>query len=260
MGRDSSRDELHVGGRRVLAGRWVVAGFAALAMCSCQPPSSPRDPAKEEPQEQTETAVAPAEVVAAAAPQRVEAVQAAERPMTWQYSAQRDEVQGAWAYSACLYSQNTVRLDWPYREQLVELCVRQHPRWGQDVTIRLTAGGQFLCDGYRGCTVSVRFDDGAPSSYSAAEPADLSTDILFIVDDAQFVAALTEASRVVVEAQFYQAGAQVLMFDVGDLEWPMSAERTASARFLENAVCIARELHRNPQGASDDRRRVCPGP
>ncbi len=196
-----------------------------------------------------------------AAPQRVEAVQAVEQPMTWQYSAQRDEVEGAWAYSACLYSRNTVRLDWPYREQLVELCVRQHPRWGQDATIRLTAGGQFLCDSYSGCAVSVRIDDGDPTSYSGAGPADLSTDVLFIVDDVRFISALKEASRLVVEAQYYQAGAQVAMFDVGDLEWPMSAERTASARQSmsdsELAACIDRELRRNPRITSDELRRAC---
>ncbi len=117
-------------------------------------------------------------------------------------------------------STNVVQLGFPYETQRVSLCLRQHPRWGQDVIVRLERGGQFLCTSYQACTVRVRFGDGEATAYSAIEPSDNSSDTIFITNDSRFIGNLRRAERVIIEANFYQAGSQRMSFDTEQLQWP----------------------------------------
>ncbi|ANP47796.1 hypothetical protein [Candidatus Viadribacter manganicus] len=141
-------------------------------------------------------------------------------PSPWVYTSDVDEMSDQRISHACTMSTNIIQLEFPYPAQRVTLCVRQHPRWGQDVIVRLERGGQFLCTSYRACTVRVRFDEGEASAYSALEPSDNSSDAIFIQNDARFIANLRRSSRVIVEANFFQAGAQRMNFDTSQFEWP----------------------------------------
>jgi hypothetical protein len=141
-------------------------------------------------------------------------------PSPWSYRAQSDEMSDRTISYACTTSTNIVNLGWPYESQRVTLCLRQHPRWGQDVIVELERGGQFLCTSYQACTVRIRFDDGEAAAYSALEPADNSSDTIFITNDARFIGKLRRSSRVIIEANFYRAGTQRMSFSTGQLEWP----------------------------------------
>lgn len=141
-------------------------------------------------------------------------------PSPWDYTSRHDQMSDTSVHHACTTSTNQIRLDFPYESQSVVLCVRQHPRWGQDVIVRLTQGGQFICRSYMNCIVRVRFDDHEASGYSANEPDDGSSDVIFISNDARFVSNLRQSDRVIIEAEFYQSGAQQMTFSTRDLEWP----------------------------------------
>lgn len=74
--------------------------------------------------------------------------------------------------------------------------------------------GQILCHSYGDCTVQVRFDDGKILRYEGNEPADNSTEIVFIPAFSTFMKRLPAAKTVKVEVSIYQAGNQVFEFDV----------------------------------------------
>lgn len=141
-------------------------------------------------------------------------------PRNWRYVDDVDDMRDTAIRHACTESTNVVRLDFPYTTQRTRLCLRQHPRWGQDVIVRLERDGQFLCYSFQACTVRVRFDDGEVASFSAVGPSDNSTDSIFIQNDERFIRALKSAEHVIIEAEFYQAGAQQMRFDTAGLEWP----------------------------------------
>lgn len=124
---------------------------------------------------------------------------------------------------ACTTSTNEVSLDFPYGSQHVRLCVRQHPRSGENVYVQLENEGQFLCTSYSGCNVRARFDDGAVSTFSAVGPSDNSTNVIFITNHSRFVQNLKRSSRVFVEAEFFQAGVQQMSFETAGLVWPRPA-------------------------------------
>ena len=141
-------------------------------------------------------------------------------PSPWAYRSNVDEMSDQRTSQACTMSTNVVRLGFPYETQRVSLCLRQHPRWGQDAIVRLERGGQFLCTSYQACTVRIRFDAGDAAAYSALGPSDNSSDTIFIQNDSRFIGNLRRSSRVIIEANFYQAGAQQMSFETAQLEWP----------------------------------------
>ena len=140
------------------------------------------------------------------------------RGLAWVYASEPDKMDGRVIKTATLQSANTVAFKFPYQgEQRGELELRVHPRYGRDVSLSV-AKGQFLCR-FDGCSVVIRFDDGRPQTYSAAEPADHSTTTLFIRNYTNFVAAFRRAKKVVIEATFYQEGTRAFEFNVAGLNW-----------------------------------------
>lgn len=164
-----------------------------------------------------EEAAAGAGSLAAEAEAAVAAAEAAESATAWNYSS-REHGMGGEIREACVLASNMVHLDWPYTSQNARLCIRRHPEYGLDAILALPSGGQFVCTSYDGCIVKVRYDQGSPQSFSAAESADGASDVLFIVNASRFVNGLKSAETVRVQAAFYQNGNQIMEFPVAGFD------------------------------------------
>lgn len=137
----------------------------------------------------------------------------------WQYSRRRDEMRNANTDLACISSTNELRFDFPYQGgSSAEICFRQSPQHGFDAWVRVEPG-QFTC--LMDCVVRVKFDDGEIQTFSAAGSSDGSANIVFISNAQRFLTGTQRSARVVVEANFYQAGSHQMVFEnAGGLEWP----------------------------------------
>jgi len=150
----------------------------------------------------------PAEPVAPAAP-----------ASDWRIDEQTDPLTDETVKTACATSSNQVHLSPPYGPRGARLCIRQHPKFGRDVYLMLDGSGQILCRSYDNCTLPIRFDDGAVQSFSGEEPSDNSSEIVFISNYGRFVTTAKSASRIRVQLEFYQSGAQTFDFPARGLEW-----------------------------------------
>lgn len=138
--------------------------------------------------------------------------------LRWNYDESPDQMGRGTVKLAYVRSLNEVQFDFPYREpQRATLQLRKHPKYGNDVILNIERG-QFLCR-FDGCAVSVRFGEGKPQTFSAVEPEDNSTTTIFISNYDRFTKNLRRASKVFVEAQFYQEGNRVFEFDTAGLKW-----------------------------------------
>lgn len=137
----------------------------------------------------------------------------------WRYSRERDEMRNANTDIACIRSSNELEFEFPYQGgSNADICFRQSPQYGFDAWVRIERG-QFTC--LMDCTVRVKFDDGEIQSFSAGGASDGSADIVFISNASRFLTGARQATRIVVEAEFYQAGANQMVFeDASGLEWP----------------------------------------
>lgn len=95
------------------------------------------------------------------------------------------------------------------------LILRRHPEWGDSAYLVLQLS-KLECG--PPCTLSVRFDDGAPRRF-AGDPADTGTGpALFIVDREGFLAAMREAEVVRVELPRSGALVPIFEFEVGGFD------------------------------------------
>ena len=136
----------------------------------------------------------------------------------WEYEEKKDEMTSKLHRSAVVRSDNTISLDFPYKgSNYGQLTVRQHPQYGLDVIFAVDKG-QFSCSIYN-CKAVVKFDEGAPVTYSASEPADHSSNVMFIQNKQDFIRRAKSAKTIRVQTTYYQNGDQVLTFSSGPLVW-----------------------------------------
>lgn len=131
----------------------------------------------------------------------------------WDFTERTDDMTGKTIREAQTISQNELNLGWPYGVVSGHLHVRVHPRYGRDVVLRIDKG-HMLCHTYGDCPVLARFDTGQPIRLTGTPPADGSTEVIFLGSYDRLVAAIRKSHEVRIEANFYQRGAQALVFDV----------------------------------------------
>lgn len=139
----------------------------------------------------------------------------------WDYSTETDEMNDSKSRFASLVSDNVIEFDFPYNGgSTMRLTVRYMKKYGTDVILRISSG-QFLCSEYNGTNfVRVRFDDGTAMKYRTLEPADGSSDQLFLTNAKKFISLAKKAKVIKIEAPFYQEGNRVFTFSVDKpLEW-----------------------------------------
>lgn len=213
--------------RNVIPG-WVLGLFGGLLIGYLLGASS-NSPSSQTPAAAAESAAA--EAAAASADAKAAATQAAsaiesdasgrapERRTQWLYSQETDPLTDKVTKTACVTSQNEISQNAPYTDVHAELCIRQAPRSGLNVYVRLDGDGQILCTSYEGCRVKVRFDKTPLQSESAVGAADGSSNVIFLRNERSIVSSLRKSSKTLVEIVIYQAGNQTLMFNTDGLKW-----------------------------------------
>ena len=143
-----------------------------------------------------------------------ELLAAAEAKGEWAYRTYSDDATGKQAKTANLTSKNTVNFGFPYSgPQNGYFAIRNHPRYGVDAYLSV-AKGQLLCDSYSNTTVLIRFDNGAATPYSCGEPADHSSETVFIRGVGALESRMKTAKTMYVTVNVYQQGSQTFRFNV----------------------------------------------
>lgn len=136
----------------------------------------------------------------------------------WNYHINEDSMSGKANYYAQVQSKNIVQFSFPYGDpQHGSLIVRESPRHGKDVIFKIEQG-QILCSAYDGCSVLVRFDEGKATRYSATEPADNSSETLFISNYSRFMENLKKSKVVRISPTVYQEGSPVFEFNIENFD------------------------------------------
>ena len=141
-------------------------------------------------------------------------------PTAWKYHEQNDAMTSKASRLASITSSNSLDLDFPYKgPNFGHLQIRQHPKWGLDVIFTIDKG-QLQCRSYSGCPIEVRFDDAPAVRFSGTEPADNSSDTVFIQGAPKFIALAKKSKRILIRMNVYHGGAPVLeFFSPKTLEW-----------------------------------------
>jgi hypothetical protein len=139
-------------------------------------------------------------------------------PSRWQYQDDADRMTGKPTRFASVDALESLNFDFPYKgRNIPTLTIRRHPTYGLDVILSVDKG-QFLC-GVSGCSVDIKFDGKQPMRFEANGPASHNSTILFLKPAKRIVSLLQVSSTVLIQANFYKEGPQVITFPVGGLDW-----------------------------------------
>jgi len=134
----------------------------------------------------------------------------------WEYRDYEDKASGKTASKASLLSENKINLSFPYQGfQNGTLSVRNHPRWGKNIYLKIEQGQILSIDGYSydNKYFLVRFDDGDVKKWNYVGSSDQSSDIIFISNEKKFLKQLTAASKIYITINLYQDGQYTFVFD-----------------------------------------------
>ena len=134
----------------------------------------------------------------------------------WEYKDYEDKASGKTASKASLLSENKINLSFPYQgSQNGTLSVRNHPRWGKNIYLKIEQGQILSIDGYSydNKYFLVRFDDGDVKKWNYVGSSDQSSDIIFISNEKKFLKQLTAASKIYITINLYQDGQYTFVFD-----------------------------------------------
>ena len=134
----------------------------------------------------------------------------------WKYRAYEDKASGKTTFKASLLSENKINLSFPYSgSQNGTLSVRNHPRWGKNVYLKIEQGQILSIDGYTydNKYFLVRFDNGDVKRWNYVGSSDQSSDIIFISNEKKFLKQLTTAKKIYITINLYQDGQYTFVFD-----------------------------------------------
>lgn len=132
----------------------------------------------------------------------------------WNYTTRTDNATGKTAKYGTLISKNSMNFGSPYNGiQYGRFTVRNHPRYGIDAFLSIDRG-QLLCDNYSNPNVLVRFDDGPAVPYKCSEPADYSSEYVFINNIGGLEAGMRSAKKMFITVSVYDEGSRTWEFNV----------------------------------------------
>lgn len=136
----------------------------------------------------------------------------------WQYSEDADKMTNDKRYFASSVSTNEIEFEFPYNGgSNFTLTIRNMGK-GNEIVLQVSKG-QFMSGIMSSEYCRVKFDDGETVKYTYNSAADGSSDVIFFDKSTKFLANLKTAKKLMIEAPFYDAGRQVINFDIEGLTW-----------------------------------------
>jgi hypothetical protein len=136
----------------------------------------------------------------------------------WQYFEKTDRMSDDKTYFAQCKAINTVDFDFPYQGgSTFTLTLRK--RNNKNEILLSVSKGQFITSIFDSERLRVKFDNEASQNYSYNSPSDGSANIIFINNENSFIAKLKKSKKVLIEAEFYTHGREIIEFNVEGLEW-----------------------------------------
>lgn len=145
------------------------------------------------------------------------AVKPEEASSKWTFTEEEDKMTSKKSYFATIDANEELQFDFPYDGGSTASLLIRNKRGENNVMLQVSKG-QFVA-GVDGATLKIRMDNGPAQAYSASEASDGSSNVLFIESANKFIKKLKTAKKVLIEAEFYDAGNRVMEFDVDGFKW-----------------------------------------
>ena len=148
-------------------------------------------------------------------------VEKTESKKTWGFNFDMDKMTSSKNIWASITSDNSVDQDPPYSTTTATITIRYMKKWGGYDAIISIGNGQIYGNKYNDENyILARFDGGKPIKYWFNEPADGSSESVFIRKTSDFISHCKKAKDIKIELPLYEGGRPVFEFHVDEpLKW-----------------------------------------
>lgn len=147
----------------------------------------------------------------------------------WHVSYFEDEMRGTATKVLALPSQNQREFNFPYAGGSTMTLVLRSDKTtlkdGQKPTdLKMSEAmvfidkGQFTCQSYNQCYVSVKFDGNPVEKFNVLKAQDHSSDSFFIENSKKFIKQVANSKKAIIEANFYNEGLVQFKFSLTDID------------------------------------------
>jgi hypothetical protein len=136
----------------------------------------------------------------------------------WQYTDNEDQMTNQKRYFASCISSNEIDFDFPYDGGSKFTLTLRNMGKGNEIVLQVSKG-QFMPGIMSSEYCRVKFDNGETVNYTYNSAADGSADIIFLDNATTFYKKLKTAKNLMIEAPFFEAGRQIINFNVEGLKW-----------------------------------------
>jgi hypothetical protein len=144
-------------------------------------------------------------------------VKTPENESNWRYSEDIDQMDNTKRTVASIESDNSIKFDFPYGNSDFTLSIRN---WKGQTDLYLTCTKcQFIAGVMGETTYRIKFDDEAPINVSANHSTSGGADVVFLGNEKKVISKLKTAEKIILEAQFYEAGYKQINFSTKGLKW-----------------------------------------
>jgi len=136
----------------------------------------------------------------------------------WTYTEKADPMTGEKRYFSSCVSTNEIQFEFPYNGGSTFMLIVRNMGKKNEVLLQVSKG-QFIPSIGSNETVRVKFDDAAPTQFAYSSTSDGSADVIFIENATKFITQLKQSKKLMIEAKFFEAGNEIIYFDVAGLQW-----------------------------------------
>lgn len=129
----------------------------------------------------------------------------------WIYSSDVDKMTNLETKQAQLTANEELQFEFPYDGgSTATLTIIK--KGAEKFVLLSVSKGQFITH-INGGSIKVKFDNNAPITFGTVQPADYSSDAIFINSESKFIKKLKSANRVIIETEFFNEGTRQIEFD-----------------------------------------------
>jgi hypothetical protein len=136
---------------------------------------------------------------------------------SWVYSQSMDKMTSKPVYVAQLISANKLNFAFPYEGGSTAMIEVDNINNSNQIILSVSKG-QFNTS-QNGMNITVRFDSKKASTFRCGILPTNDINKIYIDADKKFISQMKLATIVQIEAEFYQEGAKVMLFDVTGFDW-----------------------------------------
>jgi len=149
----------------------------------------------------------------------------------WLATYDTDEMRGTSTKFLQTQSDNSVDFEFPYnggskmaiilrsKKEVLKDSQKAEDLKLEEVML-IISKGQYSCTSFDGCEISVKFDNDKIKKYKMNAAANGKSDVIFVSNSQDFIKNIEKHKKLIIEADFYQAGAKQFKFDLSGFSNP----------------------------------------